>query len=177
MEDERTTRSLSITSSLETATVPVDQHPIDNLVNPAKRRVLKRKFMELNSSKPLHSKKRRRYNTAKINHLTLTMDRYGVEDRVGAAIASASHQDYGIIDVASKQTDQNLIDKNKIRRAKNRLRFDFNKNLDTTIKGFFSTVEKINRFAFRSRTIHCFKLLGINIWVTLHLILATQSTF
>lgn len=136
MEDQRTTRSLSITSSLETATVPVDQHPIVNLVKPAKRRVLKRKFMELNSSKPVHSKKRRRYNTTKINNLALTMDRYGVEDRVGAAIASATLQDYGIIDVASKQTDQ-IIDKNKIRRAKDRLRFDFNKNLDTTIKGLF----------------------------------------
>lgn len=62
------------------------------------------------------------------------MDRYGVADRVGGALASATLQDYGIIDVTSKKTEQ-IIDKNKIRRAKDRLRFSFNKNLDTTIKG------------------------------------------
>lgn len=135
LEDQRTIRSLSISTSLETANNPVNQRPTNNPPKPTKRRILKRK-MELKIPEPAHSKKRRRYNTTKINNLALTMDRYGVEDRVGAAIASATLQDYGIIDVASRQTAQ-IIDKNKIRRAKDKLRFSFNKNLDTTIKGLF----------------------------------------
>lgn len=57
LDDQRTTRSLTITSSIEIASVTDDQPIIANPSKPAKRRVLKRKFMELHTPEVAHSKK------------------------------------------------------------------------------------------------------------------------
>ncbi|XP_050296893.1 uncharacterized protein LOC126736540 [Anthonomus grandis grandis] len=57
-------------------------------------------------------------NTSSLCVLANTLDRYAVSDRAGAAIASAVREDYGII---SSQDSQNIIDRHKVRRARQEL--------------------------------------------------------
>lgn len=54
-------------------------------------------------------------NQASLPLLAKTLDRYGVSDRAGAAVASAVLKDYGII---STYDNQNIIDRYKVRRAR-----------------------------------------------------------
>ena len=53
-------------------------------------------------------------NLANLPVLAKTLDRYGVSDRAGAAIASAVLKDYGIIEIGDNQND---IARHKVRRA------------------------------------------------------------
>ncbi|VEN43556.1 unnamed protein product, partial [Callosobruchus maculatus] len=64
-----------------------------------------------------------------------TLDRYGISDRAGAAVASAVLQDVGIINTIDKTS---IIDKNKIRRARSKKReglLENNQNL--SLRGLF----------------------------------------
>lgn len=60
-------------------------------------------------------------NFVKLVHLPLAADRYGLSDEAVAAIASATLVDFGLV---SENDTQNLIDKNKIRRARKKLRLE-----------------------------------------------------
>ncbi|XP_050309269.1 uncharacterized protein LOC126745454 [Anthonomus grandis grandis] len=63
-------------------------------------------------------------NTSSLCMLANTLDRYAVSDRAGAAIASAVLQDYGII---SSEDSQNIIDRHKVRRARQKKRQELQK--------------------------------------------------
>lgn len=74
-------------------------------------------------------------NLTDISGLAETLDRYSVSDRAGAAIASAVLQDYGII---GKDKTENIIDRHKIRRARERKRQDLQTDaLPFAIKGLY----------------------------------------
>lgn len=59
------------------------------------------------------------YNTVELQEVARIADRYGISDRVTAAIATATLIDFGII---SGDDRQFVVDRNKIRRHRNKLR-------------------------------------------------------
>ncbi|CAH1110479.1 unnamed protein product [Psylliodes chrysocephalus] len=74
-------------------------------------------------------------NSLQIPVLARTLNRYGISDRAGAAVASAVLQDIGIINNEDKSS---IIDKNKIRRARSRKREGIlEKNQNLSLRGLF----------------------------------------
>uniref|UniRef100_A0A6P7F767 Uncharacterized protein LOC114325406 n=1 Tax=Diabrotica virgifera virgifera TaxID=50390 RepID=A0A6P7F767_DIAVI len=69
-------------------------------------------------------------NTRNLSELAKTLDRYAVSDRAGAAIASAVLQDYGIV---NNEDTQNIIDRHKVRRARQQNRVDLQRFSKSTI--------------------------------------------
>lgn len=134
LTDQRTFRLMTLPLNLKITFTPKIESTVAK-PTAVKRRVLKRKSVELHSVHDAPSKKK--YNTTKIDNLALAADRYQVSDRAAAALASATLCDLGIINIAANETTK-IIDKNKVRRAKDSIRFSLNKSISTyTIKGLF----------------------------------------
>lgn len=64
----------------------------------------------------------------------LVSDRYGISDRATAAIASSVLKDIGIINDSDKSL---VIDKNKLRREKTRLRNSLQNSVDVILRGLY----------------------------------------
>lgn len=109
--------------------------------------------LPLFSDKPSTSNLSNR-NTSNLCVLANTLDRYAVSDRVGAAIASAVLQDYGIV---SSEDSQNIIDRHKVRRARQKKRQELQKSSKVfLLRGLYFDGRKDKTLTFtdnRKRTI------------------------
>ncbi|CAH1113451.1 unnamed protein product [Psylliodes chrysocephalus] len=66
-------------------------------------------------------------NTTKLHTLAKVCDRYGLSDRSAATVATAFLQDIGIV---KKESSVQIIDKNKLRKAREHLRTKIIKLID-----------------------------------------------
>lgn len=74
-------------------------------------------------------------NRTNISNLAEVLGRYSVSDRIGAAIASATLADFGLL---SNEDRQNIIDRSKIRRAREKTRISKSNQLQCrTIKSLY----------------------------------------
>lgn len=104
-----------------------------------KNRILKVSENELDVSQPSTSANLSEVplrNLKTLPVLAKTLDRYGVSDRAGAAIASAVLQDYGVI---KNEDNLNVIDRHKVRRARDNQRQKLQKSQSDAIllKGLY----------------------------------------
>ena len=80
-------------------------------------------------SEPFYPK-RPAHNSKNLDNLAVICDRYKVSDRAGAAIANAVLQNY---DVITSEDNDLVIDKNKLRRARDSIRKIFQLQFQTRI--------------------------------------------
>lgn len=104
--DQRTT-SRNLMSGNRVDTIGVDRQDVD-------RQVASTTSTFTTSSVDVVDLSRRGYNTMKLNTLAKVMDRYQISNRAGSAIASAALID----DVVTPEYSTKLIDKTKLKRAR-----------------------------------------------------------
>lgn len=75
------------------------------------------------------SRVKSRNNTLRLSNLPSVLDRYKISDRVGAAIASATLLDVGLI---HEQDQSKIIDQSKVRRARTKKRMELQSEMPLT---------------------------------------------
>jgi hypothetical protein len=140
LSDQRTIRSMMI-GTIDRNTTKKNENNIDRKL---KREIYEKNMVTPDTNKPITSSNVKNVsqtenqvsqnstpqilsNTTVINSTSTkvfpvvarTLDRYGVSDRVGAAIVSATLQDIGLI---TQNDTSNVVDRSKIRRARSKKR-------------------------------------------------------
>lgn len=165
LSDQRTIRSMMI-GTIDRNTTKKNENNIDRKL---KREIYEKNMVTSDTNKPITSSNVKNVsqtenqvsqnstpqilsNTTVINSTSTkvfsvvasTLDRYGVSDRVGAAIVSATLQDIGL---KSQNDISNVVDRSKIRRARSKKRSTViqasSLNIEEELLGYFMTVEKI----------------------------------
>lgn len=90
-------------------------------------------------------------NTIKVNTLAKVLDRYGVSNRAGAAIASAALIDAGVV---SEIDSKNLIDKNKLQRARQKERNSRMKDSVDDVRSIYFDGRKDRTLKFTAGKLH-----------------------